>query len=107
MAYKQELWDEAKKRCHIGDEEIRMAKIVAFMTALTLASGLSACEGKVPVSIDVTDATRIEETEVAVSEEPSIGRSSVLAALKKLVNEGSVNRYGSGRSTYYVKSDSQ
>ena len=36
---------------------------------------------------------------------PSIGRSSALAALKKLVNEGSVNRYGSGRSTYYVKSD--
>ncbi len=26
MAYKQELWDEAKKKCHIGDEEIRMAK---------------------------------------------------------------------------------
>ena len=26
MAYKQELWDEAKRKCHIGDEEIRMAK---------------------------------------------------------------------------------
>lgn len=26
MAYKQELWDEAKKKCHLGDEEIRMAK---------------------------------------------------------------------------------
>ena len=26
MAYKQELWDEAEKKCHIGDEEIRMAK---------------------------------------------------------------------------------
>ena len=26
MAYKQELWDEAKKKCRIGDEEIRMAK---------------------------------------------------------------------------------
>lgn len=26
MAYKQELWDEAKKKCCIGDEEIRMAK---------------------------------------------------------------------------------
>ena len=26
MAYKQELWDEAKKKCHIGEEEIRMAK---------------------------------------------------------------------------------
>lgn len=37
---------------------------------------------------------------------PSIGRSSVLAALKKLVDEGSIIRYGSGRSTYYVKSDS-
>lgn len=35
---------------------------------------------------------------------PSIGRSSILAALKKLVSEGRVNRYGNGRSTYYVKS---
>lgn len=26
MAYKQEMWDEAKKKCRIGDEEIRMAK---------------------------------------------------------------------------------
>ncbi len=26
MAYKQELWDEAKRKCHIGDEEIRIAK---------------------------------------------------------------------------------
>ena len=36
---------------------------------------------------------------------PSIGRSSVLAALKKLVDEGIIIRYGSGRSTYYVKAD--
>ena len=26
MAYKQELWDEAKKKCRVGEEEIRMAK---------------------------------------------------------------------------------
>lgn len=26
MAYKQERWDEAKKKCRISDEEIRMAK---------------------------------------------------------------------------------
>ena len=38
---------------------------------------------------------------------PSIGRSSALAALKKLVGEGSIIRYGSGRSTYYVKADRQ
>lgn len=28
MAYKQELWDEAKRKCHIGDEEIRMANFL-------------------------------------------------------------------------------
>lgn len=26
MVYKQELWDEAKKKCRISEEEIRMAK---------------------------------------------------------------------------------
>lgn len=30
MAYKQELWDEAKKKCRIGDEEIRMAKEIGL-----------------------------------------------------------------------------
>lgn len=25
-AYKQELWDEAKRKCRLGEEEIRMAK---------------------------------------------------------------------------------
>ena len=37
---------------------------------------------------------------------PSIGRSSVLAALKKLAEEGAVIREGSGKSTYYVRADS-
>lgn len=36
---------------------------------------------------------------------PAIGRSSVLAALKKLTEEGVIIREGSGRSTYYVRSD--
>ena len=26
MAYKQEFWDEAKRKCRLGEEEIRMAK---------------------------------------------------------------------------------
>lgn len=38
---------------------------------------------------------------------PNIGRSSVLAALKKLTEEGLVIREGSGRSTYYVRADSR
>ena len=38
---------------------------------------------------------------------PSIGRSSVLAALKKLTEEGMLIREGSGRNTYYVRADSK
>ena len=38
---------------------------------------------------------------------PSIGRSSVLAALKKLTDEGFIVREGSGRNTFYYRSDSK
>lgn len=38
---------------------------------------------------------------------PSIGRSSALAALKKLTEEGLIIRQGSGRSTFYVRADSK
>ena len=38
---------------------------------------------------------------------PSIGRSSALAALKKLTDEGFIIRKGSGRSTFYVRADSK
>lgn len=37
---------------------------------------------------------------------PSVGRSSALAALKKLTEEGRIIREGSGRSTFYVRADS-
>lgn len=36
---------------------------------------------------------------------PTIGRSSVLATLKKLTEEGFIVREGSGRSTFYVRMD--
>ena len=36
---------------------------------------------------------------------PSVGRSSALAALKQLTEEGTILRYGSGRSTFYVKAE--
>ena len=26
MAYKQELWDDAQKRCRLNEEDMRMAK---------------------------------------------------------------------------------
>ena len=41
-----------------------------------------------------------------VAECPSIGRSSALAALKKLTEEGVILRQGTGRGTYYVRADS-
>ena len=37
---------------------------------------------------------------------PSIGRSSALAALKRLIEDGVILRKGAGRNTYYVKADS-
>ena len=37
---------------------------------------------------------------------PSIGRSSALAALKKLTSEGLILRQGAGRGTFYIKADS-
>ena len=36
---------------------------------------------------------------------PSLGRSSVLAALKRLTSEGLIRRLGAGRNTFYVRSD--
>ncbi len=38
---------------------------------------------------------------------PGIGRSSVLAALKRLTEEGLIIREGSGRSTFYIRADSE
>lgn len=36
---------------------------------------------------------------------PGVGRASALMMLKRLIAEGKVERYGGGRSTYYVKGD--
>ena len=40
-----------------------------------------------------------------ISNCPTAGRSSVLAALKKLVDEGVIFRNGNGRNTFYVRAD--
>lgn len=38
---------------------------------------------------------------------PSIGRSSVLGALKKLTDEGYIIREGTGKNTFYIRADSK
>jgi len=43
----------------------------------------------------------------AVEHCPSVGRSSVLAALKKLTEEGYIIREGTGKNTFYVRADSK
>lgn len=35
MAYKQEMWDEAKKKCRIGDEKIEAACREALAVTVT------------------------------------------------------------------------
>lgn len=37
---------------------------------------------------------------------PSVGRSAVLGAIKRLTEEGFIFKCGAGRSTYYVRADS-
>jgi len=38
---------------------------------------------------------------------PSVSRSSVLAALKKLVEAGEIEKKGAGRGTFYIRADSE
>lgn len=38
---------------------------------------------------------------------PSIGKSSVENAIKKLIEEGVLVKHGSGRSVYYTRSDAE
>ncbi len=74
--------------------------------------GLMAASGKSSTAYDIVKKY-IEEKigkftgADVVAHCPSIGRSSVLAALKKLTEEGLITREGSGRSTFYVRADSK
>jgi hypothetical protein len=38
---------------------------------------------------------------------PTIGKTSVEISIKKLVDSGEVIKCGSGRATFYIRSDSQ
>ncbi len=36
---------------------------------------------------------------------PGVGRSAILAAVKRLVEEGEIVKCGAGKNTYYVRKD--
>lgn len=86
--------------------------ILACYTELEERIGLLAEQGKGSRAYDVVrqySATKIGKFTGAdvVENCPSIGRSSALAALKRLTEEEFIVREGTGRNTFYVRFDSR
>ena len=75
---------------------------------LNLVAKIHECKGRQDLFIrqKPVEVGKFTGTEV-VAHCPGIGRSSALAALKRLTEEGLIIREGSGRSTFYVRADSK
>lgn len=86
--------------------------ILACYTEFEERVGLMAEHGGGSTAYDIvkhyveTKIGRFTGAEVA-AHCPRIGRSSVLASLKQLTEEGLILREGAGRSTFYVRADSK
>lgn len=85
--------------------------ILACYTEFEERVGLMGKAGAVSSAYDIVKKHVEEKIGIMTSADviahcPSVGRSSVLAALKRLVDEGIILRKGAGRSTYYVRADS-
>lgn len=86
--------------------------ILACYTEFEERTGLMADIGQKSSSYDIVKKYTNEKVGKFTGAEvvaycPSISRSSVLAALKQLTEEGLILKKGSGRSTFYVRADSQ
>lgn len=97
----------------IADMEISPAEFATRMgtTVKTLSQLIN---GQVDISNDLAKklsaamGTSVEvwlNLQNALAGCPSLGSSSVEAALKKLGQDGTLTRLGSGRKTHYVRSD--
>lgn len=86
--------------------------ILSCYTDFEERTGLMKASGKKSTAYDIVKKYTEEKigkftgAEI-VSHCPGVGRSSVLAALKKLTEEGHILREGSGRDTFYIRSDSK
>ena len=102
------------------EEENDPTPFIRYMLQVILACyiefeervGLMKDEGSVSTAYDIVKKYTAEKIGKFTSADvvahcPSIGRSSALAALKKLTEEGFIIREGSGRSTFYVRADSK
>ena len=84
------------------------AAVLACYTEFEERVGLMDEEGNVSTAYDIVKKYVEEKIGKFTGADvvyhcPSIGRSSALAALKKLTDEGILIRKGSGRSTFYVR----
>lgn len=110
--------EEADIRWHEGDNDptsfikYMLQVILACYTEFEERVGLINDSGRHSTAYEIVKTYTAEKIgkftgSDVVAHCPSIGRSSALAALKKLVEEGFIVREGSGRNTFYVRADSK
>ena len=88
-----------------------LAVILACYTEFEDRVGMMADEGLTSSAYDIVRSWVLSKVGRFTGSEavygcPSISRSSVLSALKKLTEEGAIERKGTGRNTFYIRSDS-
>lgn len=107
--------EECQKGWHEGTEDI--STFIKYLLSTILAAyrdldeRISLISAKLPVTELVRRAaygkigkfTKNDIMELC----PSIGKTSIENALKKLVEEGALIRHGKGKSTFYTRSDAQ
>ena len=90
----------------------KLSKMCWDNEILLLCSKIHECKGRQdlfvrqkPAQLDrLIEVARIQSTERDVLEEcPSIGRTSVFNALKKLGGAGYIEKHGEGKNAFYVK----
>lgn len=97
---------------------MKLAKTKWDMEIVSYIAKIHECKGRQdlfirqkPVELErLVEIARIQSTESSNKEViagcPGAGRSAILAALKRLTQENMIVKLGSGRGTYYVRSDS-
>lgn len=100
------------------EEENDPTPFIKYMLQVVLACyvefeervGMMSANGKRSTAYDIVKAFMLEKIGKTTSAEviagcPGVGRSAILAAIKRLAEEGEIVKCGTGRSTYYVRKD--
>ncbi len=100
------------------EEENDPTPFIKYMLQVILACyvefeervGMMSTSGKKSTAYDIVKAFMLQRIGKTTSAEviagcPGVGRTAILAAVKRLVEEGEIVKFGTGRSTYYVRKD--